>query len=184
MMSHTFHQQQPVRCARHNGGMNAANRPGDCSLDRRGGPDDRARPPQELLDNLRLRLSRLADNHPSAPGYQEQPVAGDADAAAGQEGESADGENGHAGVFENQEAGTDARSELPAASDNGSADGAGTDAAGPPDAVRTAAAAVASGLGMLATMELPGRGRHLGDPYRPWFMAGEPGSPWWSGTLY
>jgi hypothetical protein len=30
-------------------------------------PDGRARPPAELLDNLRLRLSQLADNHPSAP---------------------------------------------------------------------------------------------------------------------
>ena len=50
--------------------MSARNRPPERPLDRRGGPAERARPPEELLDDLRLRLSRLAGNHPSAPRAQ------------------------------------------------------------------------------------------------------------------
>jgi hypothetical protein len=173
--------------------MNAAHWPADRSLDRRGGPDERARPPRELLDNLRLRLSRLADNHPSAAAYADrdgadldgsadragQAQADDADAAPGPDATSVPGGSGHDGVFDDQKRNADAGMQPPAGSQTGAADGAG-----PADAVRTAATALASGLGALATMELPGRGRHAGDPYRPWFMAGEPGSPWWSGTLY
>jgi hypothetical protein len=168
--------------------MNAPNRPwdrswerrsaADESLDRRGGPDDRARPPRELLDNLRLRLSQLADNHPSAPGYRRpagQPTEDGADAAAGHDGDAGQGDGGSAGVFGDLDKGSD----VPAGREASSTDGDR-----PADAVRAAAAAVASGLGVLATMELPAGGRHAGDPYRPWFMAGEPGSPWWSGKLY
>jgi hypothetical protein len=159
-------------------------RPGapDESLDRRGGPDDRARPPRELLANLRLRLSQLADNHPSAPGYRRppgQPTGDDADAAAGHDGQAGEGDGGPVGVLGDQKRGSDAGSESPAGRETGSAD-----RDRPADAVRTAAAAIAAGLGVLATMELPPGGRPAGDPYRPWFMAGEPGSPWWSGKLY
>jgi hypothetical protein len=33
--------------------------------------------------------------------------------------------------------------------------------------------------GMLAALDLPGSVGHV-DPYRPWFMDGEPGGPWWA----
>jgi hypothetical protein len=184
--------------------MSTTNRQPDRSLDRRGGPDERARPPRELLDNLRLRLSQLAENHPSAPGYPHrgrssgdgqvsgddrtggagtaapdgQAMAGDADAAAGHEGESAAGGSGFAGVFGDMNRTTGTGSDIEAGSQAGR--GAGGWAG---EAARSAAAAMGLGIGVLATMELPVRGRS-GDPYRPWFMAGEPGSPWWTGTLY
>jgi hypothetical protein len=39
--------------------------------------------------------------------------------------------------------------------------------------------ALALADGMLASFDLPGSGGH-DDPYRPWFLSGEPGSPWWA----
>src|SRR5215470_16714548 len=43
-------------------------------------PDGRARSPAELLDNLRLRLSELPGNHPSAPRAEDRQY--DSDRAA------------------------------------------------------------------------------------------------------
>jgi hypothetical protein len=159
--------------------MSARNWPAGHRLDGRGGPDERARRPEELLDNLRLRLSQLAANHPSAPGegnghgervrdrYPAEPDEGWPD--EGWPDDSRRGEN---------QPGAEEPESVPG-QDPASQGGPGGGQRGPAaDSLRPAA-----GPGVLATMQLPGRGRD-GGQYRPWFMAGEPGSPWWAGTLY
>ncbi|MGI9008995.1 MAG: hypothetical protein ACR2FU_22870 [Streptosporangiaceae bacterium] len=233
--------------------MSTRNGPGDRPL--RGGQDERARPPEELLDNLRLRLSHLAGNHPSAPGAargaggdgrrRAEPADGDpgsagdgdpaADCSAGdplgggwsggersggwsggersggdrpgggepdggtgeeaageeaageaeagpgdQDGESAGAGRGLGEAFGGLHSAIDLG---PGTDEAGTGAGAGAGTGGGPgwagEAIRSAVSVVAQGLGVLASMELPGRARS-GDPYRPWFMAGEPGSPWWA----
>lgn len=135
------------------------------SLDQSGRFDqyERARSPEELLDNLRLRLRQLDANHPSAPGADH----------AGGEPENADGADvGDApDVPDGQEAGAGA-----AATDGPAGSGRAAGDSGP---AGPAAGLPGRGFGGLASMELPGRDRR-GNPYRPWFMAGEPGSPWWT----
>ena len=158
--------------------MATSNRPWERSLDQRGSRDGRARPPGELLDNLRLRLSELNTNHPSAPGDRGSDQGPDEEpdqaalGAASQDAEFAGADSWPGG-------------ELPsprrAVVDGKPAGQGGTREPGsrPGGWAGDAARAAATGLAVLATMELPGRAR-TGDPYRPWFMAGEPGAPWWA----
>lgn len=160
--------------------MTYKDQPANRSLDGRSEPGDRARPPQELLDNLRLRLSQLADNHPSAPRdqrpetWRDDDDAGPANVAAANH----DGEFTQAGGALGGSSGDlHCAVDLTGSEDSaGLARRAGTRAAG---WAGGAARAAAGGLGALASMELPS-GRRAADPYRPWFMAGEPAAPWWA----
>ena len=139
-------------------------------------PGGGARSPSELFDNLRLRLSQLAENHPSAPqraepggGPRESPPRrpGPADAVPEREQFA----RPHA-VPEHDEVGG------PAAAAEGAtaADAEGAAEAGE----RTGAGAGAGGaLGALGELDLPGL-RGASEAYRPWFMSGEPGAPWWA----
>lgn len=176
--------------------MDARNRSADLLADQRGGPDDRARPPEDLLDNLRLRLSRLAGNHPSAPRDQ-QPRRGARADAAGPASDPPEGREPGNRTGQDTSAQADA---VPASQEDGHSAGVGGAASRAGDqvaggrgrqaeearageALRTALTAAATGMAVLATMELPSRtGR--GEAYRPWFMAGEPASPWWSGAWH
>ena len=165
-------------------------------------PDGRARPPAELLDNLRLRLSQLADNHPSAqrnrytPGDWGEPRDRGAPADFGDardRGEPAD--RGAPGDWrwrpeqdawpgEGEAAGQDTGgpADRPADADDGQAGRLG----GLADAIRAASrrgdafpASVDGGLGVLGETSLFAN-RGLAEPYRPWFMSGEPSTPWWA----
>jgi hypothetical protein len=121
-----------------------------------------ARPPAELLDNLRLRLCDLPGNHPSAIRAADASPARDAD---------------HAGPAE------PAPGELREPTDTADADdpsgGGGESLTELIRAVREAG----DGLSWAADTDLLGEmdlfsGGGSGDPYRPWFMSGEPGAPW------
>jgi hypothetical protein len=160
--------------------MTSRDQPANRSLDGRTTPGDRARPPEELLDNLRLRLSQLADNHPSAPREWE-PDCWREDDDAGHPVVASDDRLDEVTRDGSAQGGSFA--DLHCAVDlTGSQGRAGpgrstlTQAAG---WAADAARAAGGGVGALATTELPVRGG-TGDPYRPWFMAGELGSPWWA----
>ncbi len=165
-------------------------------------PDGRARPPAELLENLRLRLNQLADNHPSA--RRDRPAPGDWSAPRDWDGRgnwdaprnldasedwAAPGDwrwrpeqDGWPG--EGEAAGQDTRGpgDRPADADNGQPGRLG----GLADAIRAASrrgdafpASVDGGLGVLGETSLFAS-RGLAEPYRPWFMSGEPSTPWWA----
>ncbi len=171
-------------------------------------PDGRARPPAELLDNLRLRLSQLADNHPSAqrnrhaPGDRGGPgdrgAPGDWDAprnldasedwgGPGDRGAPGDWrwrpeQDAWPGEGEATEQDTGGPGDRPADADDGQTGRLG----GLADAIRAASrlndafpASVDGGLGVLGETSLFAN-RGLAEPYRPWFMSGEPSTPWWA----
>ncbi len=134
-----------------------------------------ARSPAELFDNLRLRLSRLADSHPSAPrhgqagdGPGERPLRDGADAVPELAPPAAMPEGGGLArpepVPEGGELG-----QPEAAPEVGDGSGRG----GPGGDLRAAA------RGGLDDLDLPGL-RAASEAYRPWFMSGEPGAPWWA----
>lgn len=140
------------------------------------------RSPAELLDNLRLRLSQLADNHPSAPRRAEAgerpgelplPDGADAVPAGGDEsgrgpgggGPGGDGPDGGGQRGDRSGAGPDRDGPDRDGPDGGEADGGGP--GGP---------AARGGLGDL---DLPGL-RAASEAYRPWFVSGEPAAPWWA----
>ena len=143
-------------------------------------PDpDRARSPEELLDTLRLRLSQLADNHPSRraelPAASPEFLAeeerrgpedgrGPWDDCTGPDDPAAGSDEGRPGWI-----GEAIRA---ARLGDGAADLADM-------ADLTDLADLADGA--LGAVGLPGAIGH-DDPYRPWFMAGDPGDPWWAGT--
>jgi len=180
-------------------------------------PDGRARPPAELLDNLRLRLSQLADNHPSAPRSRHPradwgaprdwgpprgwPASGDGD-GPGDWGAPRDSDGpgdwdgpGDRGVPEDRRW----RPEQDASAGEGEAaerdigspadQPADTDAeaggfGGLADAIRAAsrlsdAFPASVDGGWLGEMSLFASGGQA-EPYRPWFMSGEPLTPWWA----
>jgi len=139
-------------------------------------PDGGPRPPAELFDQLRYRLARLADNHPSAgaeplPG---EPQGGEppAESPEGEElrAESPDGEppadQTGPGVRMpgdgTADAGLTARQDVLAGREAGpDADGAGW-----------------PGIAGLADIPLSPPGQD--EPYRPWFMTGESLTPWFA----
>jgi hypothetical protein len=146
--------------------------------------DGRARLPAELIDNLRLRLSQLPENHPSAfrkaDDLLEAPAETDfdrwsevpapADSVLPQD--SADESRGSAnadvevGVGTSQGAG-------PAQSGGSLADLIRS--------IRDASDSLAEtiGEGMLGDLGTLPRGIHS-EPYRPWFMSGDRGVPWFA----
>jgi len=136
------------------------------------------RSPAELLDNLRLRLSQLADNHPSAPrrgetghGPGEPPLRDGADAV--QEGgeparPDAMPESGELGQPEVVPEAGDGSGRGAPGGDGPGGDGPGGDGPGGPAA-----------RGGPGDLNLPGL-RGGSEAYRPWFMSGEPGAPWWA----
>jgi hypothetical protein len=159
--------------------MATSNRGWERSLDQRDSPDGRARPPGELLDNLRHRLSELPASHPSAqadlrsdrgPGQEPDQAA---QGAGSQDEEFADAGSWPGGEFPSPHRAVD-----PGTAEPGQG-GRREPGSRPGGWAGGAARATATGLAALATMELPARAR-TGDPYRPWFMAGEPGAPWWA----
>lgn len=155
--------------------------------------DGRARSPSELLDNLRLRLSQLAENHPSAPRWPEAHGGRDARPHA----HGVDRADDHPAAGREPAAGDLAAASGGAAADDGAvpadsqadADeraGVGDDEATGPlaDAIRAARLvdgplARAADGGAMGKLTLPGSWGKP-EPYRPWFMSGEPGSPWWA----
>jgi hypothetical protein len=160
------------------GGMRSRDLPHNRSLDDSreppSGVDGSARPPAELLDNLRLRLSQLPENHPSAfrQAYdsREGPAETPADSMSPQD--SADESRGS----------TDAGVEVGVGTsqDDGPAPGGGSLA----DLIRAISdtsdsLAETIGEGMLGDIGTLPRGIHS-EPYRPWFMSGDPGVPWFA----
>lgn len=158
------------------------NRSLDGSHDRAGPPEGRARPPAELLDNLRLRLSQLAENHPSAirdtshdpPGTSEHGGApddrGTRDPVAPRD------------RFSPSESSEDRRGsrEDAAGQDDSQARGGGS-LGDLFKAVREAGDALAetAAAGALADVDVLFGGSQS-EAYRPWFMAGEVGTPWFA----
>jgi hypothetical protein len=181
-------------------------------------PDRAARAPGELLDNLRLRLSLLPDNHPSAArdpapererGDRRQPRepgAGTREGGAGTpEGGADSAGSGSAGAPPDRD-----RSDGPA---RDRSDGLARDRSDPPQddpgereedepagraddsasagggsladlikAVREAGDALSPSGADMNTLGEFGlfAGSGSADPYRPWFMDGEPGTPWFA----
>ena len=146
--------------------------------------DGRARWPAELLDNLRLRLSQLPENHPSAirkaddsregpaetdvDKWSDVPAPADSMSPPG----SADEPRGSADAAVEAGVGTSQDDDPPP--------GAGS-LADLIRAIRDTGESLAEsiGEGMLGDIEqLPGGINS--DPYRPWFMSGDPGVPWFA----
>jgi hypothetical protein len=157
--------------------------------------DGAARPPRELLDQLRERLGRLDSAHPSADPDRsaEREMAADrreaGEAGEAHEADETYGDDGSDSVG--------AAETVEATETIGAAETA--DVAGRGDANGAASADDSrSGAGVGRGDDQPGgpeSGSHSGDseagyrvldsggtprasPYRPWFMVGEPGSPW------
>ena len=199
-------------------------------------PDGSARSPAELLDNLRLSLSQLADNHPSSPrnrhapgdrsapadrrsprdrdapeetgpaddwdgleemgpaddwdGLEEMGPAGDWDALE-EMGPAGDWDAPEDPRWPPEQDGRPEEDEA-AARDIGSPADQAADAnvagaglfGGLADAIRAAGrlsdafpASVYGGVfGDVSLLANPA----LAEPYRPWFMSGEPSTPWWA----
>src|SRR5215468_4673576 len=170
-------------------------------------PDGRARPPAELLDNLRLRLSQLAENHPSAPRRRpaqrdwgepcdwgdprdwsdprdrdaraDRNAPGDRDTPLDRlwrpEQEAWPGE----GVAAGPHIGSSA--DQHAEADDAQAERFG----GLAEAIRAASQLsdgfpASPGPGMFGEVSWPGSWGDT-EPYRPWFIGGDPWSPWWAG---
>jgi len=177
-------------------------------------PDGRARPPAELLENLRLRLNQLADNHPSArrdrhvPGDWSAPRdwdgRGNRDAPRNLDASEDWAGPGHCDAPEDRGAPGDRPWQSEQDAWPGEGEAAGQDTGGPADrpadaddgqagrlggladAIRAASrrgdafpASVDGGLGVLGETSLFAN-RGLAEPYRPWFMSGEPSTPWWA----
>ena len=143
--------------------------PPDGSLDaKQDPPGDRAGNPRssaELLDNLRLRLAQLAENHPSA-------VTG----------------CGRARQFESERALPHERDDHgpreQACDDQGDSVGHDTTRGGGfADLVRgvkDVAGALSGSQGTEGPAEIGLAASRSADPYRPWFMAGDPATPWFA----
>jgi hypothetical protein len=147
--------------------------------------EGRARQPVELLDQLRERLDRLDQNHPSSgPRSTDRHEVRGQDATPDQ-GASADlAADQAAAAGQSQQASRPERSSLrkegasPSRDDQPGDQGAGE----PPPVSRpgqpAAADSVASGMADDGQYRVVQTGRTAdGEPYRPWF-ADEPGSPW------
>jgi len=168
-----------------------ANRSLDNSHDRAGPSDGRARPPAELLDNLRLRLSQLPENHPSAirhtshdaPATSEHGGApldqGPRDPIAPQDRISvSESSEDLGGSREPEDLG--GPREAAARPDDGQARGGGSLG----DLIRAVkeagdALAGSADTGVFSDVDVF-LGGSQSEPYRPWFMAGEAGTPWFA----
>ncbi len=161
--------------------MRTSDLPPDRSLDRSSdgdlaysdsprGPDGGARPPSELLDNLRLRLRHLPDSHPSAV----RDAAASARGEPPQPGHSADAGDSVELADPGERTGTEADSQADAP-----ADGGRTSLTDLIRAIKESSEGLswATDDAWLGELDLFAGGG-TGDPYRPWFMSGEPGTPW------
>jgi hypothetical protein len=133
-----------------------------------------ARPPSELLDELRLRLSSLPGNHPSSTrGAAQDRVRADWTGARSGPDQGGPGEPPVPGE------GNVAREPVPGGHTDAASDRAGTIPPGPeggPDASGWAPFQWPDAW----TAELPLGWRDETDAYRPWFMSGEPAAPWFA----
>ena len=156
----------------------------DDGHDRAGPPDGRARAPAELLDNLRLRLSQLPENHPSAIRH----TSHDAPATSEQGGAPRDHSPRDPVApwdrISPPESSEDVRGSREAAArqDDGQAPGGGS-LGDLIRAVREAGEALAGSAdtGAFSDVDMF-LGGSQSEPYRPWFMAGEVGPPWFAAT--
>ena len=163
-----------------------------------GVPDGRARSPSELFDNLRLRLSELPANHPSAPRQAGRPeFAGHrvpsewtarADPAVRPGDGAPAGRDGPAA--QDSPLGTDQHGRGEAAAARGTED---TRQGEPGDAgwvdpldeailagrMARDAFAGAADSGALEMMNLAAE-MGPSEAYMPWFMSGEQAVPWWA----
>src|SRR5215467_6157595 len=178
---------QPVANEGHNLSMRPIDVPSHRSLDQCNGgdedwragsraPDGRARSPAELLDNLRLRLSGLPGNHPSAPRAEDRQDNSDR-ALPSSRGIPSDPptsrdraqRSGRVEPPDQEQPDDDAAvGQLTRSGDrtNGAA----------PSADRLAAL---GNTGSVAMMNVVDRARRA-EAYRPWFMCGESAAPWWA----
>lgn len=138
--------------------------------------DGAARSPAELLDNLRLRLSQLPENHPSAV----RDPAPDRDRRR----ERPD-ERQEERIDERREASAVRGGERVAEPGAGADDSGGAGRGSLADLIRaikeagdetSLSGAEISALGEFGLFA----GSGSADPYRPWFMDGEPGTPWFA----
>jgi hypothetical protein len=133
------------------------------------GPADRAR---WARDDLRQRLDRLPDGHPSAPEYEELPGSGEP--GSGQPAEYGELENAELENAEPENAELDNGELDNGELDNGEpAEGGDEGGGGRPAGRRAgdAGARTAAGTGGLASSQ---------QPYRPWFTSGESPAPWFT----
>ena len=155
------------------------NRSLDDNLDPPGGADGRARSPAELLDNLRLRLSQLPENHPSAFRQADEWRLPERDA-------------GPWAAAPDRRSSRGSADELRGSADAGAEVGVGAsqaDVAAPAGgsladlirAVRDTGDSLAESIGdgVLGDIATLPPGTHA-ESYRPWFMSGEPGVPWFA----
>jgi len=171
------------------GGMRSRDLPPNRSLDDSRDPpsgivDGRARSPAELLDNLRMRLSQLPENHPSAfrkaDNLREAPAETDVDRWS------------EVPAPADSTSPQDSTDESRASADAGVEVGVGTSQDDSPApgggsladlirSIRDASDSLAEtiGEGMLGDVGTLPRGIHS-EPYRPWFMSGDPGVPWFA----
>ena len=138
-------------------------------------PDGRARPPAELIDNLRLRLSELPGNHPSTPRAADRQhdlyVLPPGRGMPSDRPESRDRaeRSGSIEPPDNEPPDDDAAAgQLTRSGDrtNGAA----------PSADRLANLGNTGGVAMMNVVD---RARQA-EAYRPWFMCGESAAPWWA----
>jgi hypothetical protein len=203
------------------GGMRSRDLPPNRSLDdSRDLPssvDGRARSPAELLDNLRLRLSQLPENHPSsfreADDTRDESTETDVDSAGSEPELARDSaqRSRQAWPERNDSLGDERWSDLPASEDSMSPQGSAGESCGSADAgvevgvgtsqddgpapgggsladliraIRDTGDSLAEsiGEGVLGDIgTLPGGiGGIHSEPYRPWFMSGDHGVPWFA----
>ena len=169
-------------------GMRSPERPPNRSLDdshdRAGPPDGRARPPAELLDNLRLRLSQLPENHPSAirhTSHDGRPACAPGGAPHDQGPLDPLAPRDRILPSESSEDLGGSRA-TPARQDGGQAPSGGSLG----DLIRAVkeagdALAGSADAGAFSDVDMF-LGGSQSEPYRPWFMAGEVGTPWFAAT--
>ena len=153
-----------------------------------GVPDGRARSPSELFDNLRLRLSELAANHPSAHGQADRPEPAGRYRPAGQDAPLGTDQDDRGAAPETRGA-EDMRQgdTLPlggGAVMQGFEPGDAGQSGAPDQAILAArmvsdSFAGAAETGALAMMNFAAE---IGsaEAYAPWFMSGEGAMPWWA----
>jgi hypothetical protein len=125
-----------------------------------------ARPPAELLDELRLRLLRLDQNHPSRPREAAMPGPA-ADLGEPPDEPSEEGDPEQAG--DPEQPGEPEQAGAPEQSDTDPDAGQVTPATGGPGA---------GGRGA-DSLTLPGL-RSASEAYQPWFMGSDAGVPWFA----
>ena len=128
----------------------------------------RARPPGELLDQLRERLGRLADNHPSAsPGMADRraPEQTEDDDRPDVDGYRSGAEPSRYVTGQDRSAAVDRSTD----EQNGSVPGL--------DVPQTPRTTATGGRDTVLGVDGPASG----EPYLPWFMSAERGVPWFAG---